>query len=542
MRIDRHHVPEQTPSAAIEFVRTRYTEQARAAEAGGLSGVRWLAEVLLDYVGARTVEIDPAVEQRETWFALRSAVILQRDFVRGQAAGKHTDCYANAQYASHYFRFTKMDGPALTAAEWTAAWWPAVSVRFENVVEQLAQLCPADHAEGQALVALWSGRPVRAETLDGDTGAAVRAIASRDADGFDTALAAVLRRHREQSETRIRELPHTRYRVLGTDLIAWEAVGLAALAHRAGMPLGVESAYLPSRLVTGAGPLLPVADGRPITRPPFDADRAAQWLERFEASGEQQRSIEHAVALQESDRYRFNGIFRIASESCTAQAYRSVLDPRAEDPRTWSAFVLAAEAAAQAFRLVSFAPGTMVPITLAGRTGDVPALELAKSYAGTGNYLSAVALAWTARSESALEILAAVPDVRHSHDDDPDYQYALAVRALLRGEDPARFLKAATRPATGAHIDYAVYLDNPRVRLLERFVDDDHEGFDTALAEAVALYRDYHSVDKLIDGEDAQMNVDLLGLACLAADRGFPITVESDYLPRRLIDGAWLAR
>ncbi|UFS99185.1 immunity 49 family protein [Nocardia huaxiensis] len=534
MRVDRHSVPEQTPSAAIEFVRTRYAEQARAAEAGGLPGVRWLGEVLLEYVGARTVELDPEVEERETWLALRSAVVLFRDFVQGQAAPKHSDCFANAGYASHYFRFTKGD-EALTVREWDAAWWPALGLRFDAVLEQLAELCPDDHAEGQALVALWSGQDMDTRTLDGHVGPALRAIERRDADLFDDALIRVLRRHRDAASARVRDMREGGYRQLAKDLISWEAVGLAALAHMAGMPIGVESGYLPVRLVTGAGPVVPRADGGPIARPECAAEVAAEWLDRNPRVA--QRRIDAIQRFDGSLPGWFNVVYCIASDLRAEQGYRSVLDPRFEDPRSWEVLTRATEAAAQAFKLVTAPPGSMIAVTVEGRTTELPAGEVDDSYASGSAYTHAVALAWTTRSAAALDILARVRRFRRESEEPPT-GFAQAIRALVQGGDARDALRAALEaPGSG---DYAQYVEQPRTRLLERLVAGDHAGFDSALAEALTRYSTFYSSGSRSDQFDGQLNFEVLGLACRAADQGFPITVESDYLPRRVIEGAWL--
>ncbi|MGI5167869.1 immunity 49 family protein [Spirillospora sp. CA-253888] len=102
---------------------------------------------------------------------------------------------------------------------------------------------------------------------------------------------------------------------------------------------------------------------------------------------------------------------------------------------------------------------------------------------------------------------------------------------------PRPNLDQALRGGNGT--DHWECLRHPPARLLDRLVENDPDGFNEALAQALELFRQYHSVGERADDPDNQVALDVLGLACLAHDRGRPVTVESDYLPRRLVEGAW---
>jgi len=73
--------------------------------------------------------------------------------------------------------------------------------------------------------------------------------------------------------------------------------------------------------------------------------------------------------------------------------------------------------------------------------------------------------------------------------------------------------------------------------VLERIAENDADGFNTALAEMLGLHRDYYTSGDRIGDRDGELSFDALGLACLAHDRGLPVRVESDYLPRAVIEG-----
>ncbi|MBL1078088.1 immunity 49 family protein [Nocardia sp. 2] len=524
MRVDRHSVPEEILSTALEYVPNELGRAVKLAENGGVGGIELIADDLLDYVCARTVRIDPHMEQRETWLALRTAVELYGDYVVGSALPEGAEVRAWVEYLGSGFGVEKDSEPSLSNFEWTAAWWKALAVRSDNELMRLAGWCPEGYAEGQALVAFWEDdADADLSAVRGVPGRMLRAIDRGDVAEFDAELESMLREHRRYAE-------NTRW-IKARDLIAWEAAGLAALAHRAGMAGEIESAYLPARLVTGAGPVTPGGDG-PIIRPPFDRQQAERWL-----TGEDERDgIGDAFRAEVLVQFRCMALKNVADHQLMAQAFRSVLDPRAEDPRSRAAYVLAAEAMAQAFAVAAVPRGTPVTVTLGGRSGEV----LASGPVGDASdweFARAGALAWITRSTTAVEILGGIDRLSETLPDTT--AYARAVRAVLRGEDARPHLRAALAKTSGdGHWEC---LRNPRARLLERIVEGDHAGFNTVLAETLGLYRDYYSAGDQIGDCDGQVHHDALGLACLAVDRGFPLTVESDYLPRTMIDGGPLS-
>jgi hypothetical protein len=309
---------------------------------------------------------------------------------------------------------------------------------------------------------------------------------------------------------------------------------MATLAHETELPIEVESGYLPERLFTRAGPKKPSADG-PIARPGFDADRAARWLENVNSKLELfQRRVEHAFGPKVLINRRFSAMAGPGKNMMMALSFRSVLDPRAESTAYTDGLVLASESFASAFRLASVPRGTAIAVTLGGRTEELPASG-PNSDASDWIYARAAALAWTSRRQADLAILAAfdsgdlcstIPDTN---------SYAHACHAVLRGQDPRPHLRNALAKTSGD--EHWECLRNPRAQLLERIAEDDADGFNAVLADALGLYRDYYSAGDRIDDPDGQLSFDALGLACLAHDRGIPVRVESDYLPRAVIEG-----
>ncbi|MEV4255074.1 immunity 49 family protein [Spirillospora sp. NPDC049652] len=524
MRVDRHDISEAAVSSALAAVPDQLDRDTELAQYGGAPSIEMLGDLLLDYAAARTAELDPRVETRETWLALTSAAELYRDYARALTVPVGGQVRGWVEYLGVGFGSAQEYDETLGAVDWVQAFRTARAAGDHRLLGSLSELLeslPEKQDEipfMRALRVFWDGGPAE-DYPDTPEGAMLRAIAGGDAAAFNAALVTALERHRELAGQRPR------------DLIAWGPVALAALAHEAGLPVEVESGYLPVRLVTGAGPRKPGADG-PIARPDFDADRAAKWLANRDAIDRDQ--VEHAFSPSVLVQYRFSAMHHVGSGELMALTFRSVIDPRAEDPAYAAGLALASEAHAAAFRLASVPQGTPIAVTLAGRTGELPASGPI-SDASDWNYARAVALAWTVRSQADAAILAAFDtgDLRATVSETT--AYARACHALLRGEDPRPHMRRALAKTSGD--DWWECLSNPRLRLLDRILDNDADGFNTVLAEALGLFTDFYSAGDRIGDPDGQINFDALGLACLAHDRGVPVRVESDFLPRAIVEG-----
>lgn len=531
MRVDRHSVPADTLTSALSAVPKELDRETELAQYGGVYGIEKLADMLVDYTAARTVEIDPHLRTRETWLALTSAARLLRDHARASTVPAGGRVSAFVDYLGVGFSFNQEEDERLTVYDWCRAYEFATILGDGKLLDDLYELEPhlPEDSELRGFRAYWrrepGGTPPGADPLpypDTPEGRALRAIADGDADAFNTALAAAVERHRELTG---RDPRNPR------DLIAWGAAAIAAIAHEHGLPVEVDSDYLPERLYTRAGPEKPTADG-PLTRPDFDADRAAEWLNWHDGQDRDQHYVERAFSPKV--KARFSALASPARELALATSFRSVLDPRAETAAYTDALAKASESLAAAFRLASAPRGTPVTVTLHGRTGELTASG-PNTNCTAWLYAQAAALAWITRRQADREILAAF-DPRHLHTTQPDASaYAHACHAVLNGTDPRPHLRRALAKTSGdGHWEC---LRNPRARLLDRIAEDDPDGFNAALADALGLYRDYYSAGDNIGDPDGQLSYDALAMACLAHDRGIPVRVESDYLPRAVIEG-----
>jgi hypothetical protein len=81
----------------------------------------------------------------------------------------------------------------------------------------------------------------------------------------------------------------------------------------------------------------------------------------------------------------------------------------------------------------------------------------------------------------------------------------------------------------------------PPINLFYRFVRKDEEGFGPALEEALKLHKLYWTLnEERATDIDGSIALGPLAIACLAYDGEIPIQVESEYLPKYLLQHDWL--
>ncbi|MFD8978679.1 immunity 49 family protein [Streptomyces sp. NPDC059564] len=226
-------------------------------------------------------------------------------------------------------------------------------------------------------------------------------------------------------------------------------------------------------------------------------------------------------------------------------------DPRAANLPTWEAWVTAAQVGSALFATSTATAGT-VDCRIADEVRTLQATG--PQYASNpGNWISAFWLAIVCREPERLTALAQVPmDVlRASGAEYDEYVYPW-VETLqkwwLRGGDLSVSLDAAiagTDPEGLQGDDRALMLRilYPPMNLFLQYVTGDHAGFNEALAEALQWHKEFWTrLDEGAGAGDSNSFVALgpLAIACLAHDAGFPLTVESEYLPKHLIARSWI--
>lgn len=224
-------------------------------------------------------------------------------------------------------------------------------------------------------------------------------------------------------------------------------------------------------------------------------------------------------------------------------------NPDASDVRTWEATVTAMQVSTAAFAAANRTDETveccigdqMRPITATGP----------QYYANAGNWLTAFWLSIVCREQGRMTQLCEIPLqlLRESGTEYDEYVYhwidSLQTYWLERpglGEKLVEAIQASSpdvaRIANPDLLDKVLYQP---INLFQLFLRKDHGGFNRALVEALELHKDFWTATEERE-ESVQGYIALgpLAMACLAHDAGFPIEVESDYIPSELLNRAWL--
>ncbi len=228
---------------------------------------------------------------------------------------------------------------------------------------------------------------------------------------------------------------------------------------------------------------------------------------------------------------------------------RCAVDPRAARIETWEAVVTAMQVYSTVFAVTGDAEGT-VQCRIAHEVRTLSNIG-PRPYADAGNWLTAFWLAVICRDQKRLTELSQVPLERlrspEGEFDEYVYHWVAALQAYwLQRPGLVEELTAALQ---GSHPDVARIappdlLQNilyPPINLFYRFLRQDVTGFNQALAEAVELHKAYWTEDDdRTDDPSGMVALGALAVACLAHDGGIPIEVESDYLPKHLLERGWL--
>ncbi|MFD0353052.1 immunity 49 family protein [Streptomyces sp. NPDC127110] len=226
-------------------------------------------------------------------------------------------------------------------------------------------------------------------------------------------------------------------------------------------------------------------------------------------------------------------------------------DPRAASLPTWEAWVTATQVGSALFATSMAASGT-VKCRIADEVRTIPATG-SQYHSNPENWINAFWLAIACGEPERMTALAQVPleHLRASGADYDEYVYPW-IETLqtwwLRGDGLGPLLDAAiagTDPEGLQESDRALMLRiiYPPMSLFLHYITGDHAGFNEALADALRWHKEYWTrVDGGANSGNCSSFVALgpLAMACLARDAGFPLTVESEYLPKHLIARSWV--
>ncbi|MFI6056497.1 immunity 49 family protein [Streptomyces violascens] len=278
-----------------------------------------------------------------------------------------------------------------------------------------------------------------------------------------------------------------------------------------------------------------------LPRHDFPTARAAEAADFLAASAG--RSIDRIGNSPES----FNRAFESALNAANA---RCVLDPMADKFDTWASWVTVMQVGSALFAAAVAPEGATIECRIGRESREITATGV-QPYAHAGNWIKAFWLTVICREEERMTQLCRVPVslLRASGAVFDEYIYAW-VDALqtywLRGEGLGGKLVAAVRgtdPATIEVADRELMLNvlYPPIEMFHLFVREERERFNVSLENAVRCHKEFW-----VEDEDRAISTDSLvalgplAVACMAYDAGFPIEVESEYLPRFLLDRGWV--
>lgn len=236
-------------------------------------------------------------------------------------------------------------------------------------------------------------------------------------------------------------------------------------------------------------------------------------------------------------------------DSMKEAACRTAGDPLAASVETWGAVALSMQAGGAIFTLTGQTEGE-VAFRIEDRDITIPATG-PKSSANAGEWNTAMSLAMICRERPRIDLLAGFPiDVLRTSGGQADefqYDWIKTLQAYWRSEEGLvdvllRAMQGADPEAdTIAGPEMVAHLFYPPMELFYLLTQREDARFNESLAKALELHKQYWTAtSERTSDSDGFVAWRVLAIACLAKDAGVDITVESDYLPKNLVDGTWV--
>ncbi|MEI5009093.1 immunity 49 family protein [Streptomyces sp. PmtA] len=279
-----------------------------------------------------------------------------------------------------------------------------------------------------------------------------------------------------------------------------------------------------------------------ISRHDFPVESVAEAMAPIVQSAEEALS-----GLETSEFDRFDAL----DYSLTVAKWSCLTDPLAGDFSTWAAWATAMQVGAGLFISGAATEGP-VPCRI-GSKGEIKNLPATgpKEYLHAGNWLTAYYLAAICRENERLDQLARVPVsfLRASGVEFDEYIYAWVetlqnawfgrretwdtLVTAINGTDPA-----APHIASAELMLKILY---PPLEVFHRYQRQEPAPFNTALAEALTWHREYWSgSEDRSKSSEGLVALGPLAIACMAFDADIPVEVESEYLPKHLLERTWV--
>ncbi|MFH7595269.1 immunity 49 family protein [Streptomyces racemochromogenes] len=279
-----------------------------------------------------------------------------------------------------------------------------------------------------------------------------------------------------------------------------------------------------------------------IPRHAFVADNVAETMPPIVKSAEEALA---GLGTSEGDRRDALMLTLVAAK------WHCLADPIATRFTTWEAWILAMQTGSALFTAGQATEGpARCRIGVSGEEKELPVTG-PQEYLHAVNWLTSFYLAAICREGERMNRLAQVPlpFLRASGAEFDEYIYSWVetiqhhrfgrqetwdslVRAV-EGTDPAH-VQIASQELT-------LKILYPPLNLFHRYATRDEERFNEALAEALTWHKEYWTANEARSRSgEGLVALGPLAIACMARDAGMTIKVESEYLPKELMEFGWV--
>lgn len=240
----------------------------------------------------------------------------------------------------------------------------------------------------------------------------------------------------------------------------------------------------------------------------------------------------------------------ITKESISRTGYLLLLDPTAGNEETYRSLLLAAQAGSTFFKAADV-EAEQFSATIRSQI-EMESLEPASAGHNVSDWLDSLWTSTICRGQHLVSDLIHLPNetlrAGGSVFDEYMYAWADALRAFFYGDEDLFGRINRSLELTDPEIlqnatpEVALYRHYPSMKLLFSLAAGHAEQFNEDLQEAVDLHKRFWTAED-------DRSIDPLGyfalaptaLAALAHDKGMPVEVESDYLPKHLVEPTWVS-
>jgi hypothetical protein len=241
-------------------------------------------------------------------------------------------------------------------------------------------------------------------------------------------------------------------------------------------------------------------------------------------------------------------------DACTSLA----VDRRAANLETWEAWTASMQLYNALFDVTVPEAGTPVEFMFDHKVRHTTAIG-PRHHADAGAWDMAFYLALTCRDQDRWQKLCHIDVERlrqaqqgQGREYNPFTYHWIAARQayILHRPNLVEELTAAMELSDPARVEFGDpdHLNKvvfPQMNTFLKFAQGDSDGFNEALANGLTLWRDFNTADEERTKDVMGVTpVGLLALACMGYDRshheaGFQLEVESDYLPKHIVERSW---